>query len=241
MTIPKLFAGIHIKVIALVSMLCDHAAYILLPAFLRGNPNHAELWALYEPMRCIGRLAFPLFCFLLVEGFSHTRHRGKYALRLGAFALISEIPFDLAFNGCLLTVKSNNVMITLLIGFLALWAMEAAKHALTDRRELFDLMAVLVTAAAMALAALADSDYGASGVLAIVTLYLLWKKPAWAMLCGVLVLAAMNASQLQLFALPAVLVVAMYNGQKGRGMKYFFYGAYPGHLLLYTALAAWLW
>ena len=78
-----------LKLIAIITMLIDHIAAVLIP-------SDTMLWLV---MRCIGRLAFPIFVFLLVEGFHHTRDVKKYLLRLGAFALISEVPFDLAFYG----------------------------------------------------------------------------------------------------------------------------------------------
>ena len=79
----KGLSGSSLKVIALVSMTVDHIAYYLM--------EHGTL--LYELMRMVGRMAFPIFAFLLVEGYTHTRSRGKYALNLLIFALISEVPW----------------------------------------------------------------------------------------------------------------------------------------------------
>ncbi|HWT26306.1 MAG TPA: TraX family protein, partial [Mobilitalea sp.] len=76
-----------LKMVAIIAMLIDHTAAVLVP---QGS-------VYYIPMRCIGRLAFPIFCYLIVEGFNHTSNVKKYIIRLGLFALISEIPFDLAF------------------------------------------------------------------------------------------------------------------------------------------------
>ena len=85
-------SGYWLKLIAVISMLIDHTSAVILEQ-IPGLENPAFL------MRIIGRAAFPIYCFLLVEGFMHTRDREKYALRLGCFAAGSEIPFDLAFNG----------------------------------------------------------------------------------------------------------------------------------------------
>lgn len=127
--------GSTIKIIAVAAMLIDHVAAGLLTRVLirRGvlglrymGERVRSAWMaengllLYgmEAMRAIGRLGFPIFCFLLVEGFQKTRNRRKYALRLGLFALVSEVPFDLAFNGKVLELHYQNVYFTLLIGLL---------------------------------------------------------------------------------------------------------------------------
>lgn len=141
--------GSTIKIIAVVTMLIDHLAAALLTRIIystgylnalgdgqslyRWLSENGLLFFLMTLMRLIGRLGFPLFCFLLVEGFQKTRSVAKYAFRLGLFALISEIPFDLAFSGRVWAAGYQNVYFTLLMGILALWAfdtvakLEAAK------------------------------------------------------------------------------------------------------------------
>lgn len=139
--------GSTIKIIAVVTMLIDHVAAALLTRMLIVNGlyevsvsgDYAEImrWVsenavLYygvNAMRMIGRLGFPIFCFLLVEGFQKTRNIGKYIFRLGLFALISEIPFDLACSGKILEFGYQNVYFTLFIGILSLCAFEFfSKH-----------------------------------------------------------------------------------------------------------------
>lgn len=135
-------SGSTIKIIAVVTMLIDHVAAVLLTRMLitRGlydvltssDMNSVVSW-LYQNaglyygmvlMRYIGRLGFPLFCFLLVEGFQKTHDVKKYAIRLGIFALISEIPFDLAISGKFFDLDYQNVYFTLVIGILALCAVK---------------------------------------------------------------------------------------------------------------------
>lgn len=113
--VRKGVTGSTLKLIAIITMLIDHTAATILDRILiarsiggLGNNNtqaamdfmsdNAVIYGVYMIMRLIGRIAFPIFCFLLVEGFVHTHNKWKYALRLGLFALISEIPFDLAFK-----------------------------------------------------------------------------------------------------------------------------------------------
>ncbi len=99
-------SGFLLKLLALVTMLIDHTGHVLFPGVM---------W-----MRYIGRLAFPIYCFLLVEGFLHTRDLRKYMGRLAVFAVISEIPFDLAIYGEFFEPAHQNVFITLLFGLMAI-------------------------------------------------------------------------------------------------------------------------
>lgn len=109
----KNVTGSTLKIIAIVTMLIDHTAAVLL-----GNNMI---------MRMIGRIAFPIFIFLLIEGAIHTRSKMKYALRLCLFALISEIPFDLAFSNEAFFFGYQNVFFTLAIGMFMIIAFDLAE------------------------------------------------------------------------------------------------------------------
>ena len=104
-----------LKWIALITMTIDHfAASGLFSQLAYGMVGWRLADQLYMLLRIIGRLAFPIYCFLLAEGFRHTRSRERYALRLGLFALISEIPFDLAACHVVWDWNDQNVFFTLL-------------------------------------------------------------------------------------------------------------------------------
>ena len=137
--LPPRLSGSTLKWIALLTMLIDHIGAVLLECgVLQAYSQHLPTALSYEAsysvfqadliIRQIGRISFPIFCFLLVEGFHYTSNRKKYALRLFFFALLSEIPFDLALQGTFLEFSYQNVLFTLLFGFLTLWAMEKAKE-----------------------------------------------------------------------------------------------------------------
>ena len=117
-------SGSTVKLVGIITMLIDHFAATVLARFLirmRLSGEWSEpLYSAYNYLRMIGRLGFPIFCFLLVEGFGKTRSKAKYAVRLGIFALISEIPFDLAFSAKVLEFGYQNVYFTLFLGMLAL-------------------------------------------------------------------------------------------------------------------------
>lgn len=134
----KGISGSTIKIIAVAAMLTDHVAAAVLTrqilangygeavaggqeVFLGWMAENSFLFLGMEIMRMIGRLGFPIFCFLLVEGFQKTRDVRKYGLRLGIFALVSEVPFDLAITGRSFHMGYQNVYFTLLLGLLVLW------------------------------------------------------------------------------------------------------------------------
>ncbi len=143
--------GSTLKLIAIITMLIDHTAATILDRTLiaRGikNLDGTNLTAVQEflrqngaiyytdmVMRYIGRIAFPIFCFLLVEGFIHTRNKWNYTLRLAIFALISEIPFDLAFMGKFFYMDYQNVFFTLTIGMLVMSGFWNIKEKLADKK-----------------------------------------------------------------------------------------------------------
>ena len=101
-----------LKLIAFLTMLIDHATACLVDVARIGNVSNT----LYFTLRGIGRIAFPIFCFLIVEGAVHTKSKWRYALRILIFAFISEIPFDVALFGSFIKLSAQNVDFTLLIG-----------------------------------------------------------------------------------------------------------------------------
>lgn len=208
-----------LKVIACVSMLLDHIGAILVPAM---------------GLRMIGRMAFPVYCFLLSEGMAHTRNVKKYGIRLAAVALLAEVPFDLALFGGF-NWMHQSVMVTLLLGFgMTLWI---------RRTRWSRLIPVLICAAA---AELLRADYGAIGVM-IVALFVMSRERTDRMTVQTLVLAALcwfmgSAGwqigpvfvPVQMFAVLAMVPIGLYRGGKSTGSRAVQWGFclfYPVHLL----------
>ena len=213
-------SGSTLKLIAIVSMLIDHTAATVIRALLiSASPDwQPGLRTLYSVSRDIGRLAFPIFCFLLVEGFLHTRNPKKYAGRLFLFALISEIPFDLALQSGWFDPGKQSVYFTLLIGLLVLMGLSYFREK--------PWMQLPVMAAGLLVSWIIDSDYNYKGVFLIIILYLLRQTRLYQCIGGA---AAVT------WELPAPLgfiPVYFYNGRRGLSMKYFFYWFYPVHLLI---------
>lgn len=233
----KGLSGSDLKILALFSMAIDHfaASIIYYGLLLPDTPLFPDppIWTwyqIYEAMRCFGRIAFPIFCFLLVEGFLHTSNRKKYALRLFLFALISELPFDLALFGQPFVPGHQNVFFTLLLGFLAIWAIDAAQKNL-----LFN--AWLGWAAAVGCGVFAwilKTDYDFIGVLLICLFFILRYQPGLRTIVCCLTLLCAGAAEAP--ACLAFLPIHFYNGKRGISLKYFFYLFYPLHLLFYAGI-----
>ena len=232
--LPPVLSGYSLKLLAILTMLIDHIGAVLLENgylyayvhHLPGAPSYEvaqQILALDRSFRLIGRMAFPIFCFLLVEGFLHTSNRKKYMERLFLFAFLSEIPFDLCFRQKFLEISYQNVMFTLLIGFLVLYCAEKYE-------ERFPSLVLLWPAAGLLLAYAMKTDYSWKGVFLIVILYHLRNFPLERTVGGCLALVWEPPAWL------AFVPINMYNHTRGRSMKYFFYFFYPVHLLLLFSL-----
>ena len=226
-------SGSTLKLIAIITMFIDHTGATVLRAILR-HPDIANVqqrkvfWSgVYSLSRDIGRLAFPIFCFLIVEGFLHTRNARKYAGRLFLFALISEIPFDLALKGNWFFPAKQNVYFTLLLGLLVM--MGIVWITANGTRNMF--LAVIPSAIGMYLAWWIDTDYNYKGVFLIAVLYLMRYSRLYQCIGG----AASVTWELP--APVAFIPVYLYNGKRGLRMKYFFYWFYPVHLLVLHVIA----
>lgn len=232
-------SGSALKWIAIVTMLIDHMGAVLVWNWFLESPTafHAEL---YNGMRTIGRIAFPIFCFLLTEGFVYTRDRKKYALRLGLFCLIAELPFDLAVWEKVPYWEGQNVFFTLFLGFLAIWVGEE----LSKRLNWHIVPAVGVSACVFGcLAELLQTDYGFFGVLLIAALDLgralggesEQKRKLFRLGLGALAILwyCWSADNwIELYAVLGLALTMHYNGERGNGPKWFFYWFYPIHLAL---------
>ena len=215
----------RLKWIAILTMAIDHSAAVLVP-------YNSPAWLI---MRCIGRLAFPIFVFLLVEGFQHTSNVKKYLFRLGAFALISEIPFDLALNGKLLEFSYQNVFFTLFLGLLAIYLISMAEKALAGRPILQSFLSGVIALVISLMAVILRTDYDYRGVLLIVAFYI-FRRSKILMSLALLFVVGYLFGDIETFAALAIIPIAFYNGEKGKSMKYFFYIFYPAHLLLLAAI-----
>lgn len=223
-------SGSTIKIIAIVSMLIDHIGAVVVYRYIgytirQGNIAPNEIYELYHLLRNIGRWGFPIFCFLLVEGFLHTRSVVKYALRLGLFALVSEIPFNLAFSGRVFDPSYQNVFFTLFIGLLVMICFRTVERTNLHiaLKALFFLLSLI---AGYYIAVFLCTDYNGIGVCCILVIYFFRNNKSLQLLAGSL------AFMWEVPAPMAFIPIAFYNGKRGLKMKYFFYAFYPVHLLV---------
>lgn len=217
-----------LKGIAAALMLTDHVGAILLPEV--------------PVLRCVGRLAFPIFAFFIAEGYAHTRDFGRYFRRLAILAVVSEIPFNLE-NGAVFDLTRQNVLWTFCLALLTLRGLEAL-----GRERGFGRWAGcgLVLAAGFAAGELLRTDYGGWGVVTVALLQLC-RDGKYAKLWLLLAMAAVNGlgmgsltmpvfggeMPIQIFAVAALPVIWLYNGQAGpKGLRRAFYVFYPAHLLV---------
>lgn len=240
--------GSTLKWIAIISMLVDHIAAAILGrslvlrdinvlmgedinAMIMWFQDNGMLFGIYYFMRMlVGRIAFPIFCFLLIEGFQKTGNVKKYILRLGIFALISEIPFDLAFSGKIMEFGYQNVFFTLVVGLLVLVSIEAIQKQ-NIKKSYQNLLCVIAVVIGAGIAELLKTDYGAVGVIFIVVLYCFRNIKVWQIVLGTMVLVV-GLGLGELMAGIAFIFIHFYNGERGMKLKYVFYLFYPFHLLI---------
>ncbi len=235
-----------LKLIAVISMFIDHLAVALSLSGILGR----DYRLLYRIMRDVGRMAFPIYGLMLVEGVLHTSNKWKYLLRMVVFALISELPFDLALRGKMFVWNHQNVYFTLTLGLLIMFMIHWASR-LPGWKKLPGL--ALTGAFALGCAYLSGKvlhfDYGISGIVMLTVLGVLtmplteirswipWENLVRCFfVAAAVILMTPFTSNTEYFALFALIPIAFYNGVNGRisgtAVKYAFYVFYPLHLLL---------
>lgn len=226
----KFLSQEHLKLIACCLMLLDHIGCMnIIPG-------------LYSELRVIGRLAFPIFCFLLCEGFAHTKSKKWYLARLAISAVVSEIPFDLMLFGRL-SFDAQNVMVTLFLGLLMAACMEK-----TDKTWL----KVLLILPFYAVAELVRCDYQGVGILMIAIFLLVKDLGKWTLPLQTVLLFAVSlllnsmrrgifgiVVPIQIFSIFAMVPIALYNGRKltcSPAVQWSFYLFYPVHMAFLSLL-----
>lgn len=208
-----------LKMIALVTMVIDHVGAVFFPDLI---------W-----LRYIGRLSMPIYAFLLAEGYRKTRNFLHYALRLALFAVLSEVPYDLLFQGRALEFSRQNILFTLLTALLVMRLLDLA----AKKRNVFLFIGALLLAV---VPYFLHFSYGVYGVLSVLCLFLFQKYRG----IDAIAFSALTYGRYlydgnftQLYAIAASIPILLYNGKRGAvSLKYFFYIIYPAHLLVLYAI-----
>lgn len=238
----KGISSFSLHILAMALMLCDHLWATLFPA--------------QEWLTCIGRMAFPIFSFMIVEGYLHTSNVHKYMCRMLIFAIISEVPFNLIYGSSLIYPFHQNVLWTFLIALLSMRIIEKAK---ATKKWWITWSVIIVTVLFDYLfGTIAMVDYLGAGILMVLVFYFFHDKKWWCFLGQLVCLTILNIGVLggyyysitlagydfqiiqQGFALLSLLPIWLYNGKQGyhsKGFQYICYAFYPVHLLLLY----WVW
>lgn len=240
-------------------MFTDHLFAILVFNYMTLHPVNGawdpQIEKVYRMGRAVGRISFVLFAYLIVEGFVHTGSRARYLIRLFLFALLSEIPFDLAFSGKVVDWSGQNIYWTLFLGVLMLTLWESLERCPGVWRQIARF-AVLVLSCVVAFQF--AMDYRFMGILLIFVLYRTRGLPlviqflsagfvmyfcTWGANCiryveSYTAVYLLRFSLREMYGLFAFALIPLYNGERGRQLpKPFYYGFYPVHLLILYGIA----
>lgn len=231
--------------------LTSAALHILAMAFMLSD----HLWGTWllrkDIFTIVGRIAFPIFAFMLVEGFFHTRSIGRYMLRMLGFAILSEIPFDLMYASSLWYPYHQNVMWVFLLALCVLWVMDTLRK--KTKWYVWVPVSVVTVLASMLLSMAAMLDFAEIGVLTVVIFYVFHGRKWWCYVGQALCMFWLNWELMggqcyvldlfghefwlvqQGFALLALIPIWLYRGRQGyhaKWFQYFCYAFYPAHALV---------
>ena len=221
----RVFSGAQLKYIAFLSMLIDHVNKALMYPLLTEN---GFLRYVSDVFDILGRVAFPLFMFFLVEGFFKTGNRFKYLLNLIVFGIISEIPFDLFQSAVLFQPNSNSVMFTLVLALVMIWVIDELKvpKSYIIPPVLWFPVSIIIVITTCLLSMIWGLDYEYHGILIAYFFYIFRNNPILSIIGG----------YLSIFKTPWALLgfglTLTYNGKRGKQNKILNYLFYPVHLLI---------
>ena len=229
----QFLSGAGLKLIAIISMLADHVNKALIYPYLESN--HGFLAFISDVFDIIGRIAFPLFCFMLVEGYFKTRNRKKYLLNLLLFGVISEVPFDMFTTASFFNMNWNNVMFTLALVLVTVWIIDTLKAKMQKRsKALWYLVSILIVLCMCIVSMSLSLDYEHHAILIGYFFYLFHDMPVFAIPFGY---ASMFKEPWALLGFGLTLT---YNGERGKQHKMLYYWFYPVHLLILGLLRLYL-
>ncbi len=228
----RIFSGAQLKYIAFLSMLADHVNKALIYPFLSGEGILQHISDVFD---ILGRIAFPLFAFFLVEGFFKTGNRKKYLASLLIFGIISEIPFDMALSGVFFEPNSNNIMFTLALMLITIWIIDTLKEKMQNMSKYIWYPVSFVIVGIMCIISMVTGlDYEYHAIMIGYLFYIFYNKRVFAIFLGYLAIFK------EVWSLLGFSLILTYNGKRGKQNKLFNYCFYPGHLLILGILRIFL-
>ena len=221
----KCLSNFDLKLIAIITMTIDHIGVVF------GTP-------FYNLLRAVGRLSFPIFAFLLTEGYVHTKSFSKYFLRLLVLALISEVIYDYVFFGSFIYIGANNIFFTLALGLLTLFLLDKSKGLINryfkDKVDLFIILPItylLIVVIMGLMGEFLNFSYGMLGIL-VISFFYLFKDNFPLVVISVSLSTLILGEGMQYFSLFSLILIYFYNQKLGKKSKLFFYLYYPLHILV---------
>lgn len=221
----KCLSNFDLKLIAIITMTIDHIGVVF------GTP-------FYNLLRAVGRLSFPIFAFLLTEGYVHTKSFSKYFLRLLVLAVISEIIYDYVFFGSFIYRGANNIFFTLALGLLTLFLLDKSKSLIKiyfkDKVDLFIILPItylLIIVIMGLIGEFLNFSYGMLGIL-VISFFYLFKDNFPLVVISVTLSTLILGEGIQYFSLFSLILIYFYNQKLGMKCKLFFYLYYPLHILV---------
>ena len=221
----KCLSNFDLKLIAIITMTIDHIGVVFGTIF-------------YNFLRAVGRLSFPIFAYLLTEGYVHTKSFIKYFLRLLVLAIASEIIYDYVFFDSFIYLGANNIFFTLALGLLTLFLLDKSKVLINKYfKEKVDLVIILPITYLLIIIIMGligeflCFSYGMLGIFVISFFYLFKNKFSLAVI-SVGLSTLILGDPMQYFSLLSLILIYFYNKSLGKSCKMFFYLYYPLHILV---------
>ena len=221
----KCLSNFDLKLIAIITMTIDHIGVVF------GTP-------FYNLLRAVGRLSFPIFAFLLTEGYVHTKSFSKYFFRLLVLALFSEVIYDYVFFGSFIYIDANNIFFTLALGLLTLFLLDKSKGLIKryfkDKVDLVIILPItylLIVVIMGLMGEFLSFSYGMLGIL-VISFFYLFKKNFPLTVLSVSLSTLILGDTMQYFSLFSLILICFYNKKLGKKCKLFFYLYYPLHILV---------
>lgn len=221
----KCLSNFDLKLIAIITMTIDHIGVVFGTAF-------------YNFFRAVGRLSFPIFAFLLTEGYVHTKSFSKYFLRLLVLAVISEVIYDYFFFDSFIYLGANNIFFTLSLGLLTLFLLDKSKGLIKKYfKDKIDLVIILPITYLLIIIIMGligeflNFSYGMLGIF-VISFFYLFKENFPLLVLSITLSTLIFGEGMQYFSIFSLILIYFYNKKLGKDCKMFFYLYYPLHILI---------